>query len=69
MSVTVLAAVGLLNDAIAVAGALAPLIHNAMAGGHTTVSDAEVQMARNKLAQAISDLDLAIAAKKSGSTP
>lgn len=64
MSLTVLAAVTAINDAIVLANALTPLVQQALAHGQTEITDADVDAARAKLSTNIDALDAAIAKAK-----
>lgn len=61
MSLTLLAAVSMLNDASTVFTALTPLVHQAIANGETVISDDDIAASRAKLDGDISALDAAIA--------
>lgn len=61
MSLTLLAAVSLLNDATTIMTAVTPLVHQALANGETEISDDAIAAARAKLSGDIAALDAAIA--------
>lgn len=61
MSLTTLAAVSAINDAMTIVTALSPLVQRAMAAGETEISDEDVAAARANLTAGIEALDAAIA--------
>lgn len=60
MSLTTLAAVSAINDAMTIVTALSPLVQRAMANGQTEISDEDVAAARASLTAGIDALDAAI---------
>lgn len=64
MSLSILAAVTMINDATMLLSALTPLVHQAMSNGETEISDADVAASRAKLVGNIDTLDAAIAKAK-----